>query len=342
MAAAQELSRAGWDVAVVERKRRPLPSRAETLPGAARPVLERLGVAAAVESGGHPRVGTRRSCWGSPDARERPALLDPYGEGWHIDRPRFDAPLKAAAEAAGAAWIGGSVQEVQPLNQRCFRLVLGGVGKGWILTARGVVDATGRGAQVARRLGARQQRSNRLVAACATAAPAGGAIERTGLVEAAEAGWWYSAPLANDNYAVQFITLAQLWSRDRSLSGHLRSAECTARRIDRETIGAPVLTVADSVRLDRCAGPGWVAAGDAATAHDPLAAAGLTMALRGGLRAAQALASWLRDGHTDDLETYDQMQRTAFDRYLRERTRLYSSERRWSQCPFWAQQDPNR
>lgn len=341
-AAAQELSRAGWHVAVAQRTRRPLPPRAETLPGAARPVLERLGVADAVENGRHPRVVSRRSCWGSEVPRERPALLDPYGEGWYVDRTRFDAVLRAAAEAAGANWIDGSVQEIRPLHPRSFDLVLGGRGNGSLLRTRAVVDATGRGARVARGLGARPQRLNRLVAACATAAPAAGAAGESGLVEATETGWWYSAPLADGRYAVQFVTLAQLWSEDRGVAGHLRSAARTAKRIDPRHIAAPVLTVADSTRLDRCAGPGWVAAGDAATAHDPLAAAGLTMALRSGLRAAEALASWLRDGRGEGLETYDRMQRTAFDRYLSERARLYSLERRWPQCQFWARQDPNR
>jgi len=339
--AARELSRAGWHTAVVERRRRPLPPRAETLPGAALPALERLELVETMENAGHPRVGVRRSCWGSEAPRERPALQNPYGEGWHVDRVWFDAALRTAAEAAGASWIDGSVREVQPLAPHAFQLVLGGQGERRLLRARGVVDATGRGAQIARGLGGQSRRLNRLVAACATAAPAA-ELDGVGLVEAVETGWWYSAPLGDGRYAIQFVTLAEIWSSNRNLADHLRSANRTASRIDPQTMATPVLTLADSTSLDCCANPGWVAIGDAAAAHDPLAAAGLTMALRSGLRAAEALASWLRDGRTNDLETYDRMQRTAFDRYLRERAVLYSLERRWPRCPFWAQQGRTR
>jgi flavin-dependent dehydrogenase len=340
-AAACELSRAGWRTAVVERKRRPLPPRAETLPGAARPLLERLGFAEAVDDEDHPRIVARRSCWGSERPSERPALFDPYGEGRHLDRRRFDDALRSKAEAAGARWTAGNVRAVRSPDRTCFEVALGEEGGERLLRARGIVDATGRSARVARLLGARRRRSHRLVAACATAAATDGA-DGAGLVEAAEEGWWYSAPLADGRYAVQFVTLPQTWAADRSLQSHLGSAPETASRVNPATIGAPTLSVADSCRLDRCAGPGWIAAGDAAAAHDPLAAAGLTMALRSGLRAAQALAAWLLDGRVSDLETYDQMQKGAFDRYLRERSAMYSIERRWAESPFWAQPTSTR
>jgi flavin-dependent dehydrogenase len=339
-AAARELSGAGWRVAVVDRgRRRPVPARAETLPGAAVPLLERLGVADAMDNGSHLPALARRSHWGAEVPRERPAVLDPYGEGRHIDRPQFDAVLRAGAQAAGARWMADAVRAVRPVDQSWFEVTLGGEAGGGPLRARGIIDATGRSSRVARSLGARLLHLNRMVAACATAAPAA-ATENTGLVEAAADGWWYSAPIANGGYAVQFVTLPQLWSGDRSLSDRLRSSAGTASRIDPATVTAPTLSVCGSSRLDRCAGPGWVAAGDAAAAHDPLAAAGLTMALRSGLRAAQALAGWLRSGRPDELDTYDEMQRAAFESYLRERSAIYSLERRWPASPFWAQPDP--
>jgi flavin-dependent dehydrogenase len=340
-AAARELSSAGWRIAVVDGdRRRPVPARAETLPGAARPLLERLGAADAVDDGAHLPALARRSHWGADVSRERSAVLDPYGEGRHVDRARFDAALRAGAEAAGARWTTGTVQAVRSVDQNCFELALGGKAGGRLLRARGIIDATGRSARVARSLGARLLHLNRMVAACATAAPAA-SPENTGLVEAAPDGWWYSAPIANGRYAVQFVTLPQLWSGDRSLSNRLRSSPRTASRLDPSTVTAPTLGVCGSSRLDRCAGPGWAAAGDAAGAHDPLAAAGLTMALRSGLRAAQALAAWLRAGRLDELDTYDRMQRAAFDSYLRERSAIYSLERRWPTSPFWAQPDPH-
>ena len=40
--------------------------------------------------------------WGSETPYENDFIFNPYGNGWHIDRSRFDAMLARAAEEAGA------------------------------------------------------------------------------------------------------------------------------------------------------------------------------------------------------------------------------------------------
>ena len=83
------------------------------------------------------------------------------------------------------------------------------------------------------------------------------------------------------------------------------------------------------MRLDRVAGPGWLAIGDAATALDPLSSHGLGNALFTGMRAADAIAS----GNFDDYErAVDKM----WNVYVSRRRELYASERRWPSSPFWS------
>ena len=86
---------------------------------------------------------------------------------------------------------------------------------------------------------------------------------------------------------------------------------------------------ASSFRLDRVAGPRWLAIGDAATALDPLSSHGLGNALFTGMRAAEAIAT----GNFDDYErAVDKM----WNVYVSRRRELYASERRWPSSPFWS------
>jgi flavin-dependent dehydrogenase len=332
-AVALALARAGWETVVVDGRRDARPPLGESLPSAARPLLERLGLLDEFLAGPHRPVVANRSCWGSPEPRDRPALLAPYGHGWHLERESFDAMLRAGAAGAGARFVSGRVRSVRADSGR-FELDVGDRA----FLARGVVDATGRTAALARRLGATVRRVGRLVAVCSRSAdPANGVGEdAVSLVEAAPDGWWYSAPLPGGPYVAQFATLPEHRRARRPLSERLDSAPLTRERVGRLAEEAPLAVGAHSALTQPCAGPGWVAVGDAAVAHDPLASAGLAMALRSAARAAEALAAWLADGDAGLLARYDAMQEAAFTSYLAERGRMYAQERRFGAAPFWA------
>jgi len=87
-------------------------------------------------------------------------------------------------------------------------------------------------------------------------------------------------------------------------------------------------------RLDRAAGDGWLAVGDAACAFDPLASAGIVMALRSGLEAAEALGRHLA-GDRAALGEFDERLGLRFAEYRRGRRDLYRQEARWPESPFW-------
>jgi hypothetical protein len=91
---------------------------------------------------------------------------------------------------------------------------------------------------------------------------------------------------------------------------------------------------AESAALDRCAGEGWLAVGDAATAFDPIASQGLPNALASGNAAAHAAHRWL-GGEQGALERYAAEMSAAYDFYLAGLRRHYQLERRWPDCTFW-------
>ena len=74
-------------------------------------------------------------------------------------------------------------------------------------------------------------------------------------------------------------------------------------------------------------GEGWIAAGDAAAAHDPLSSHGIGSALDGGRRAARAVAAPLR-GDDTAFPTYKERLLADYTRYLWTRNAYYRNERR--------------
>ena len=87
--------------------------------------------------------------------------------------------------------------------------------------------------------------------------------------------------------------------------------------------------------LDRIAGDGWIAVGDAASMVDPLSSTGVLKALRSGAEAADRIAEYLA-GDTSALGHYENSIRSDFRTYLGARWRQYAIEARWPREPFWA------
>ena len=138
---------------------------------------------------GHLPCYGNRAVWGSTMATETDFLRDPDGHGWHLDRALVDAWLLRTAVVRGTILL-------TPARQHC--------GDGWRarvatkrgeveLTARFAIDAGRRAAPLARLLGARRRRSDRLVCGWLHG-PARGIGRGAGLtiVEAVEDGWWYT------------------------------------------------------------------------------------------------------------------------------------------------------
>jgi len=340
--AALALARLGIAVLAVEPGQR-RPAFGETLPPAARPLLERLGLRDAIEREGFLRTVGNWSAWGHAEPWGRDFLFDRHRHGWHLDRRRFDALLRRAAEAAGARLRrGAALADAAPRAGCGFDLTFADRAGGG-MTVQLVIDASGRAARFARALGVRRRAIDRLVGIAgyvvqhhdAPVEPA------TTLVEAMETGWWYSTPLPQARLAAVFMTDADL-ARDGvrridSWLERLASAPLTGARAARYgagLAGPPAVLPASSARLDRLGGRDWLAIGDAACTYDPLASQGLTAAMRSGLEAAAACAERLA-GRCDALADAAERQSQAWDKYTAERTKYYGQERRWPMAAFW-------
>lgn len=319
-AAALLLARGGARTIVIERGDDAGDKPGESLAPAAKPLLERLGVWDDLARDGHLPCHGNRSVWGSDAVDEMPFIFSPYGHGWHLDRRRFERRLNERASEAGATRITRTnVSDVRRAGGR------------WLLDcgieADLLIDATGRSSRVARMLGARRVIDDPLVAMVAFLESESPDPDSFTLVEAEERGWWYTATLPSNRLAAMFIT-------DRSVSAFAPPAHSRGR-IESHAYrftDPPRAADAGSARLDRFAGDGWLAVGDAAVSLDPLSSHGIAAALHGGMLAAEAIL-------TGDANRYLHAMEGMWDGYVSMRRAFYASERRWPDSPFWARRN---
>jgi flavin-dependent dehydrogenase len=192
-AAALLLARQGLSIALLA-KPSFTPLIGETVPPTIVTALAELGLWQNFLAAGHAAAPGTLVVWGDDQPFENDFLFNPYGPGWHLDRPAFDAMLLEAAQAAGAEILprapldcaanpqGGWIVATRTTN---------GIGT---LTSRWVIDATGRIAWLAKRAGAARHRLDRLVALVRFAPDVLMSEPRT-LIEACRDGWWYAAAL---------------------------------------------------------------------------------------------------------------------------------------------------
>jgi flavin-dependent dehydrogenase len=276
-----------------------------------------------------------RSAWGTDDIVTTDFIMHPFGTGWHLDRAAFDSDLRGAAREAGARAVAGTVREIRGAP-RAWELAVDAAGVMTTIASDFVIDCSGRRSMFARRQGARRQRLDRLVACAALFEPDPNDDDAVTLVEAVRDGWWYSARLPDATRIVMYFTDSdQLGpSGVRQQDGFLRAlastahiGACCASRGNALRV-APCVFVADTARLDRVHGDGWIAAGDAAASFDPVSSQGIMTAIRLGQQAAQVAQG-------DDAAEYAAGVDALFDRYWLARAALYAQERRWSSAPFW-------
>lgn len=330
-------------VMMVERGATVTPRIGESLLPAARRLLLDMGLLKSFLEQEHEPWHGNRTVWGNAEPQEMDFLRNPDGHGWHLDRRRFELWLGAAAMARGAELMrSASVEKLERDGDRWLAVLKTRDGPR-VIAANLIIDAGGRAAPIARKLGARSQASDKLVCIWVY-----GRDRRNGgrgftYVEAVQDGWWYTAPIPGSRRVLAFHTDADLllgtqskgkretlMERTRSvkeLSELLSSVGFVPEASDR-------LAIAHSATLNVCVGEGWLAVGDAAISFDPLSSQGLFNALFTGLSGAEAAERHLRRD-SSPLDEYSQIIRGIGDFYQAHLSFYYGSETRWPGAPFW-------
>jgi flavin-dependent dehydrogenase len=239
--------------------------------------------------------------------------------------------LLTAAEAAGATLIRGATLDALSYDGASWR-VRAGMRE---MTARYVIDATGRASTVARICGAQRVAIDRLVGLTAFF-QSHGSDDPHGkftFIEASEQGWWYSAPLPGSRLVVAYFTDSDLADVSRF--------DAIVPPQTRERMSAYTMTVAarvasaNTARLSSVIGPAWIATGDAAVSFDPLSSQGILTALESAIDAAEAIAN-------HSFATYAELVTHRYRDYLVNRARYYALETRWPKSAFWTRRQLGR
>jgi flavin-dependent dehydrogenase len=311
------------------------------VPGNTAIVLSKLGIGAALNADFHGACVAHRSCWGEARLRERTAMQNPHGGGHLIVHERLIGALHARLRDLDAEIREGQVLDVVREDE-AYVLRIERHGVEAFVRTRALIDATGRGARIAQRLGARREAACRMVSLGAMLeAPADVSMHIETIIESRPGGWLYAAPLSHTRAVVWWITdaLPSHFTRTQRTDMLMREAEDSLHigtwlALHRLSItGESVVRDASVAALDRKVGDRWLAVGDAAASLDPLSSSGITSALMGGLHAATAL-SHAFDGDEQALSRYAAAIDEVFATHLQKRRQYYAMERRW-QTEFW-------
>lgn len=317
----------------------------ETLSPGIVPLLQYLGIWDAFLDQKHkPSYGTA-AAWGTNHLLPQDFLYTPQGQGWHIDRVRFDSWLAAlAAERGTCLYLHTRARSFTRQQDGFWSVTLrqDNPGKPCSLNARFLVDASGAGAIAARRLGARRLVSDRLtgIAGLFQLPSQNMTQEALTIVEATADGWWYQTSVPDNRIIVTFMTDPDV-IRTKKLYARGVWSECVystthlaGRLAGAILIEGPHVRCAYSQALDRFADEGWIATGEAAVCFDPLSAMGIGYAVLSGIEAARAVHAVL-GGRAEALTTYGDAIVRHYCRYREQQRLYYQSERRWPGVPFW-------
>jgi flavin-dependent dehydrogenase len=319
----------------------------EALPPAARPLLQDLGLLEGFAAQDHQPSYGNLSAWGSPFLSSTDFIFDPNGNGWHLDRARFDALLRKQASDAGANVNVGTKLNMKSseFSDDSWLLSLTGSKSETKLRSRWLIDATGRRSSVARARGERRYADDALVAFFGLFGPARDSEaadhdSRT-LIEAAPDGWWYTALLPAKQRVVVYLTDADLADQSlrtkRGYNSILSGTDHISACLDdhKYELRSPVKAAsANSARLGCFTGKGWIAVGDAALSFDPVSSQGIFTALYTGMKAGQAVAEKL-SGNSEPISDYEMRLAKIYEAYLQNRSAYYGVEQRWPTRPFW-------
>ena len=318
------------------------PRIGESLPPAARRLFTDMGLVESFLAQGHAPCFGNRSAWGSDEPVETDFLRDPDGHGWHLDRARFDGWLRGIAAERGAELLAPARLRSIARDGGNWKAELEMAGRPLEVAADFVIDAGGRSAPVATRLGAQRRAQDGLVCGWIHGAAHNvGAAAGLTYVEACEEGWWYTAAIPSGRRVLAFHTDADLPAAriaadsERLIARARQTGELSQVLGECEfTPHHGGFTAAHTLATDPCAGDAWLAVGDAALSLDPLSAQGLLNALFTGLAVAEAANRHLCGGR-DALSGYAAAVSRIYAAYRRDLSFYYQAETRWPKAPFW-------
>jgi flavin-dependent dehydrogenase len=330
------LAARGRHVALVERERFPRFQIGESLLPHSCPVFEELGVIDALDARFIRKYGATfvdAKTGGTTRYRFAEAFDKRYPHAFQVLREEFDELLLARARELGVEVVQPcKVSEVLFDGDRAVgvRAMPADSDQPVELTARVVIDATGRGSMLASRF--RNKRRLQGLEMTAVYSHYHGVRRLEGELEGDirvvlfDHGWFWVIPFRGDVTSVGAVC-HKSWMAERNgqsfedfLRRTIQLVPYLIDVMDGSERVAPVRTAADfSYGVQRITGPGWLCVGDAFGFIDPLFSTGVHLGLRGAQLAAATVDTALAAGRVpdaDELDAYTAVVRRASEVFM--------------------------
>ena len=351
-AAARLLAAWGHAVQVLAKPADDARALGESLPPSCRKLFDLIGVTGDVEAAGFLRSTGNTVWWGGRDPRAVRFAGD--GVGWQVRRNELDRLLLRLAAQAGAAVETGAVVRQVDLPSAAHpagaaesstRYLAGGAARS--LTARFVLDCSGRAGVVARHGFRRHAAGRTTLALTAVWSRRGGwglDDESHTLVESYGDGWAWSVPVTAEQ---RYFTL-MVDPRVTRLARSGPLAPCYEAELAKTAALGPLTAGAsldvepwgcDASVYDARAykAPGMLLVGDAGSFIDPLSSYGVKKALASGWLAAVAVHTALTDPALAGvaLDLFDEREREMHGALERQSAELFAEAAGRHDHPFW-------
>lgn len=332
--AATLLAQRGLSVTLLERERFPRFQIGESLLPYNNDLFERLGVTEQLLEGDFfPKFGAYFVTGDGSVGygfRFDQRLRDPYRRSFQVKRSEFDHLLLKNAEKHGVDVRQETAVTSVDLSDPNKVVVNGN------LEARFVIDASGHGAVVGSRVGARKDvkelKKIAFFAHYRNVPRAEGKDAGNTIIVVLRDAWFWLIPITADVMSVGLVV-----DREHFLSCGLEPQELLDRTIaetpwvaermkDAERVTQLYARKDFSFRMRNIAGPNYALIGDAAGFLDPIFSTGVFMAMKSADMAAEAIESRLRDGSMRKLRKYEREMTTGLDKYFRFIERFYQRE----------------
>jgi len=340
-AAARLLAQCGHQVLMIDRPAGDRHALAESIPPSAQRVLSALGMRNAVDAAGfEPWLGNT-VWWGLSAARVE--AFAPGEAGYQVERGRFDALLRTLAAEAGVHIRSGRVHDVDP----GVSATIDSAGQTHIVTARFMLDCSGRAGVIARkglRVADTSHRTVALAGIWRAAQPWPDEQRGHTLVASHADGWAWSVPTAPDT---RYVTVMVDPERSHLTRG-ASSVEVYRAELAKVTPFTPFLNSAEPVDgpwgadaslygTRRHAGPGFLLVGDAASFIDPLSSFGVKKALASGwLAAITANTVLTTPGMTEEaMSFFEQREQAVVASFRQQAVQFAADAVDGGNHPFW-------
>ena len=227
--------------------------------------------------------------WGSPKLETADFILNPYRNGWQINRINFNMFLQRIAQNVGTNIHVGKANVMFSGDEWC---VVDETSQYDDVKCRWIVDASGRNSIISKKYGANKTHTDKLIAFVSFLDSNTKEDQDTRtLIESVSNGWWYTALIQPKKRVIVFLTDADLVDNSKMVSYdgfvatinktlHISKIVKEKEYIFQDSIQG---TNAGSSYLDKYMGQNWIAVGDAAMSFDPISSQGILNAMYTGI-----------------------------------------------------------